>query len=198
MTQKQEEQEMRDILNKYNLNELLSIEDFCYACNYFKKYHHEWTLKLGTGIKSITVIPSVFGSRCFQINRYDGSFIDISFRISNIKKKNWKADFLSALRHLTQPYLNEYKSKNFKGFCDFSKDVVDIKDVHTDHYPLSFDKIAKEFILKESITKFENLTVEEKMINVLIDKNLAQRFIDYHNSVATYRLIKKELNIYFK
>ena len=68
----------RKMLNKYDLGDKVSIDDAEHL-TYLIAMHPEANEKIGVGIESFSVRTADYGTRCFWINRTDGTTIRFSF-----------------------------------------------------------------------------------------------------------------------
>lgn len=69
----------RNMLYKYDLGDKVTDED-AEILTYLVHMHPEATDKIGAGIDSFSVRTADYGTRCFWINRVDGSTEKFSFR----------------------------------------------------------------------------------------------------------------------
>ena len=69
----------RSILNKYDRGDKVSSKDAEYL-NDLLKMHPNSAEKVGPGIESFSVRTADFGTRCFWVNRVDGTTEKFSFR----------------------------------------------------------------------------------------------------------------------
>lgn len=69
----------RNMLYKYDLGDKVTYED-AEVLTYLVHMHPESTDKIGAGIDSFSVRTADYGTRCFWINRVDGTTEKFSFR----------------------------------------------------------------------------------------------------------------------
>lgn len=82
--------------------------------------------------------------------------------------------------------------------CENCKEKTD--KVATDHYPISYKQILDTFIASEKIeNNLLSLQVYETEDNELrlVDRDLAQRWLTFHDERASYRLLCKSCNSSF-
>ena len=72
-------QYFQDMLNGYQLGDKVSSEDTSVLRSLICM-HPDYKVKAGLGIASFSVRSADFGTRCFWINRVDGSTEKFSFR----------------------------------------------------------------------------------------------------------------------
>ena len=70
-----------------------------------------------------------------------------------------------------------------------------ITNIQTDHYPIPYKKIFNDFIEQENIN-LSNIDIYEDENNCIKirDKILSKKWLDYHDSIATYRLLCNSCN----
>ena len=69
----------RKMLNRYSLGDKVSSDDALVLTNLLSK-HPKASEKIGTGIESFSVRSADFGTRCFWVNRVDGTIEKFSFK----------------------------------------------------------------------------------------------------------------------
>jgi len=67
------------MLNSYNLGDKVSLQD-AKLLEELLKTHPEANEKIGAGVASFSIRSADFGTRCFWINRIDGTTEKFSFR----------------------------------------------------------------------------------------------------------------------
>lgn len=69
----------REMLNRYDLGDKISAQDTPVLAALLAM-HPESSEKIGAGIESFSVRSADFGTRCFWVNRTDGTTEKFSFR----------------------------------------------------------------------------------------------------------------------
>jgi len=69
----------QEILYRYDLGDKVSSKDFLVLSDLLR-LHPEALEKIGSGIESFSVRSADFGTRCFWVNRVDGTTEKFSFR----------------------------------------------------------------------------------------------------------------------
>ena len=72
---------LRDMLARYDLGDKVNAEDDLFLRSLLEN-HPDYVNKVGCGIASFSVRSADFGSRCFWINRTDGSTVKFSIHAS--------------------------------------------------------------------------------------------------------------------
>ncbi|MEM6411760.1 MAG: DCL family protein [Pseudomonadota bacterium] len=70
---------LREMLYKYDLGDMVTDED-AKILTHLVQMHPEAAEKIGAGIKSFSVRTAEYGTRCFWVNRVDGTTEKFSFR----------------------------------------------------------------------------------------------------------------------
>lgn len=201
------------ILNNAKINSLLEgeyKEDIIILIN----YHPEASNKIGAGIKEIRVerhtdkVTNKYPH--FHIYRVDGTNEDFSYKkcIRNIGTPTRRnripgnlIDIKNAARYEVRDFVYEFKLKAFgiKRYlkCPILNINTSRKTCHVDHIsPLTFDQLLFNFINKYNIDMNE-IKVKNKdgIIRELEDRDLAEMWINYHNTNAQLRVLHKAANL---
>jgi Protein of unknown function (DUF3223) len=200
MNKKELLEKCRNILYKYSNHPTISnIEDRNFVLQLFEQ-HPEWNLKKGVGIKSISVINGSFNTKCFQLNRIDGSSTDISFtkcisnptKISQVKK---------ACRSAIRPEIIKFRNENVIygiSFCGFTNEILYPDNTHIDHYDITFDEMFLLWSANKSIEqlyKLINKTKDNCFETYFTDKELIADFTKFHNQHCKLRAVSKFANL---
>jgi Protein of unknown function (DUF3223) len=203
-TDKELQEYAKVILYQDEVNSCLINENLEFMMAYFSYLHSEWVQKEGCGIANIRRIKdNVYGKyRAFKIERTDNSSTDISYIIANIKIKNIEKDFKQALRWIIEPQIVTFKkatfSKKSELRCPISNDIIKFNNCHADHFNPTFDEIILNFMNIYEISDLSKIVAPSRDNQIkaeLIDDIVAQRFFDYHKSVANLRLVSPTVNL---
>lgn len=167
----------REIL--YGSQEVVN-EDFEFMMGILSR-HSDADKKIGCGVKRMWSDrnPVYTHTRCFFIERLDGSVTDFSFT-SCITKAN---DFKAACRNAIRPQIKAFRVSN---------NVPD--DYHVDHDPESFNSILKRFVDIHGEGKVkENEDLEYGCF--LVDKDYEQKWCNFHEQEAKLRAITAKDNL---
>lgn len=199
MNKTQKTEKCREILYKYPVNEDISNdEDINFLLSIFEN-HSEWESKQGVGIKSISVIKNQF-NKCFQLNRIDGTFTDISFThsISNRSKTTEvKAACRTAIRELITIYRNENVIFGVT-LCPITGEVLTKENTHIDHYDLTFDSMFNLWVVKydfDFLFSKVNKTKDNCVITCFTDDSIIEDFINFHNQNTKLRAVSRKANL---
>lgn len=200
MTKKYKTDKCREILNKYSLNAIVSDEnDISFLLSIFKN-HNEWGQKKGVGIQSISIKMSNFKNRYFQLNRFDGTYTDISFPHC-INNKSKKADIIKACRNAIRSEIINYKNNSVVygvSTCPITGDVLNIENTHIDHYDLEFNPMFKKWFKKydeELLFSKINQTVDNSFETYFTDSLIIEDFKKFHNEHSKLRAVSKKANL---
>ena len=119
-------------------------------------------------------------------------------------EKQHKKDVISAFRNEShigtkkQFFINNTTIENhiYMGICNNCKKKT--KNITTDHYELPFKKILNNFIELNKINLCNIDVFENKDNEIRIkDKNLASKWLNYHDNKAHYRMLCGPCNSHF-
>lgn len=199
MTKKDKIETCRKILYKYDINTIVSNEDeFNYLMDMFQN-HQNWELKKGNGVESISVIASLYGTRCFQLNRFDKTTTDISFMVS-LSARTKLSDIKKAARHAIRPEIVRFREENtiYGTKCPINEEVLTPMNTHIDHYDKTFDEMFNDWMKDKDVDalfKKVNETEDNSMLTYFTDNKINQEFIDYHNKNCKLRAVSKTSNL---
>ena len=155
------------------------------------------------GVRSCMINPR---NRQFFILREDGSNTDFSYNkaITARKKEGYIKDILrAAIKDQTVSFKEDYFVNNAdsRGYVICAETGLKIKkkDAHIDHYPMQFDEIVKEWVNMNGISS-EDITLsrpkgDNNTVWDMKDDKLLSSFIDFHKSIATYRIVLNKVNL---
>lgn len=200
MNKKDKIERCRHILYKYNVGDTITdINDGYFLLSIFKN-HSEWETKKGIGIKSISIINNFFKTRCFQLNRIDGTSTDISFThsISNVSKIS---EIKKACRNAIRDEIVKFRNANVefgKTICHFSNEVLTSENTHIDHYDLSFDEMFSIWAASKDLHYLYskiNETQDNSFTTFFTDNAIINDFVNFHNENCKLRAVSKTANL---
>lgn len=196
---------IRNIRDGYLDGQRLSQDDFVFMFDLLQR-HEEPEIKIGCGVSYMYVKSNeVFKrNREFWLVREDGSETDFSFEIC-LKHETKLQKFKNACRTSVADIVMEFKKDFFHcvgetSICPVTGEQMTLRsNSHVDHAPPNtFDKIVQDFISLNGIdvNDIELLTAEDGRVrNEMVDKILESKFVDFHNRMATLRVISKSANL---
>ena len=168
--------------------------------------HHPWfDEKLGPGIRRVHIVKVLpYGHQGFDLERIDGSMVDISYRRC-LEAKSQRATFRSACRKVAVEMVKEAKDRFFAAggtTCPINGDAIDRDTCHADHEPpWTFEAIVTAFIQTdaidvETVTFVSDLRFEGARIveDIFADKELIRRFDAFHRERARLRIMSARAN----
>lgn len=199
MNKKQKTERCRGILYSYNLNEEINrLNDYDFLISIFEN-HSEWDLKKGVGIKSISVVKNKF-NKCFQINRVDGTFTDISF-VHSISQTSDISKIKKACRGAVRGEVLKYRNENvFFGVtkCPINGEFLTKENTHIDHYDITFNDMFELWFknqnLKNLVSKL-NDTKDNCVDTFFTDDSIINDFIIFHNENCKLRAVSSIANL---
>ena len=176
----------------FNNNELLELLEY-HPTKDIKKENIEYLVRVKGLYNKLILnykyknkdLETISYQECLKVlynkyNKEDNIIYDINQAFRNISDRGTKKDFK----------LNN--NNNICTNCNIKTDKLE-----TDHYPIPYKKILDDFIKDNNI----NLPkLKYKKINnfyYLDDKTLSNKFLNYHDKTAKYRLLCKSCNCHF-
>lgn len=155
------------------------------------------------GVRACQINPR---NRQFFILREDGTDTDFSY-YKCISGKSKESRIKETLRACVKYQSDGYKEKYFfenadrQGYVACAETGLKIRkrDSHIDHFPVQFDEIVKEWVDINGLRSEDIILVKPKKDNATFwpfeDQELLQSFLDYHQKVATYRIVLNKVNL---
>ena len=107
-----------------------------------------------------------------------------------INQYNKRQNIIQEFRESIVPQILEYKNNNvIPSICPLCNNSLIKPEV--DHFPLKFRDIVNDFMQINNIS-FDDIQVNNR--SKIIDRNILDKFSDYHKSVASYRIICHKCN----
>lgn len=199
------QQRIRAILYGYRDGENLCASDLGFMLDVLRR-HPDYEQKAGAGISHIFVKrnPTYTNTRCFWIGRIDGSQTDFSYNECLDETPHAKR-FVNACRVAIAPVVQEFKRRAFLAargplLCPYTGERLDFSNSHVDHQaPATFQALVESFV-SESSLDISAVTINGKAQDntyqdTFDDKELEQRWIEYHNANASLQLVSRLANL---
>lgn len=189
-------------LNSYDFGEVLNEEDTAdvKALLLENKTRKD---RIGCGIKEIRIGKVQFGTKCFQIIRNDLTIDNFSYVYCINGDLKPFTKFSHACRNAIHKDLHDVKQKYFgqnsikgKVKCQETGILSLWTELNVDHrQPNTLSIIIDRFIelYKIDLTTIKYETDKDNK-SLLADKDLENKFIDYHMEKANLRIVRKEKN----
>ena len=161
--------------------------------------HSDWELKKGVGISSISVVKNMF-NKCFQLNRLDGTFTDISFTHS-ITNRSKSYEVKKACRNAIRNCIVKFRNENViygVSVCPISGEILSKENTHIDHYDLTFDLMFNLWIVQQDFDYLFskiNETKDNCVLTCFTDVNITNDFIAFHNQNSKLRAVSINANL---
>jgi hypothetical protein len=170
--------------------------------------HPEFHDKIGCGIERFSVRNALYGTRCFEIVRTDGSATDFSFK-SCIEGKRpsdlsqavtaLRAEVAEDILQKKRAWFSEHGDSEGRVPCAITGMPITIDDAHADHAPpRSFGTLAIAFLVARGITpdaSFVTPPADNQYEPKVSDRALAEAWRDYHHKLAAIRIVAKGANL---
>ena len=199
MNKKQKTEKCREILYKYLVGSIVADEEEVQFLLSIFENHSEWDAKRGVGIKSISIAKNMY-NKCFQLNRVDGSFTDISFTHS-ITNRSKLIDVKKACRTAIRELVVKFRDDNVVygvSVCPITNEVLTKENTHIDHYDLTFDAMFNLWVVTHDfdylVSKL-NLTEDNSVVTCFTDADLVEDFVNFHNSKSKLRAVSIKANL---
>jgi hypothetical protein len=190
-------------LNSYEFGEILNKEDTADIIALLLENETRKD-KIGCGIKEIRIGKVQFGTKCFQIIRNDLTSENFSYVYCINGDLKPFTKFSHACRNAIHGDLHNVKQKYFdqnsikgKVKCQETGILSSWTELNVDHrQPNTLSVIIDRFIELHNIN-LNNIRYEtdENNKRVLADKDLENKFRDYHMKKANLRIVRKEKNL---
>jgi hypothetical protein len=197
----------KDMLARYADGDDISDEDSAQLDKLLER-HPEAAQKIGCGIKRFFRQRTEKGTSCFWLERTDGTKTEFSYPTClDAKGKSLYQEFAEACREAVQPDLIATKRDHFgkhaddegKVACDVTDQMIRFDESHLDHKkPMTFQVIVRTFIAANSIVPSREMLSEprdQQFSTTFVDHEMADKFREYHHSLAQLRVIKSRLNL---
>ena len=200
-TKKALTERIRSILYSYDSDSSLNEDDQRFMMDVFK-LHPSVDVKFGNGVKNINVRRNnVFKkNREFWILREDETETDISF-LECLTPTDHLKKFKNACRSAVKKEIIQFRITNLdhESLCPITGIKLTKENVHVDHTPPNtFDFIVNEFIRINGINpKSIKLTgdADREISDQFVDTVLSENFVNFHNSIASLRLVSSIANL---
>lgn len=170
--------------------------------------HPERDQKVDVGIRGFYVDMATMGTKCFWLQRIDGTKTDFSYPTCvRGTAPSVRSQAISALRRVVDRDIVIAKRRKFddlkdddgKVECPATGEALSWEDVHADHQqPMTFEVICTTFAASRKIG-LEDLPItygaDNQLTPALTDESLAEAFRQYHHSVAKIRIVSKRRNL---
>ena len=178
-----------------------SIDDHCFLVELFQR-HPSYEQKRGQGIVMIRVVLAMpYRTRCFEIERIDGTTTDISYLecLTPSTVFDW---FPAACRTAVVSQIQAAKDAAFGDAtyiaCPITGQRIDRRRAHVDHAPpWTFDAIVEAFIDQSviDIAQVAFVDVDGGTESKFADVELEEAFAEFHRKHATLRVVSRMANL---
>lgn len=175
----------------FNNNELLELLEY-HPTKDIKKENIEYLVRVKGLYNKLILnykyknkdLETISYQECLKVlynkyNKEDNIIYDINQAFRNISDRGTKKDF-------------KLNNNNICTNCNIKTDKLE-----TDHYPIPYKKILDDFIKDNNINLPKLKYKRINNIYYLDDKTLSNKFLNYHDKIAKYRLLCKSCNCHF-
>jgi hypothetical protein len=197
----------RAMLSRYSPGDRVSAEDCLHLAALLER-HHEYKLKVGTGVDHFSVMLTEHGTTCFRIERNDGSGTDFSFyQCVEGRAPSRKQEVSQAFREVVRielygirdNILAQNTDEDGLIACAATKERVSPNDTQIDHRPpMNFEVIVTTFLGGRGLSVDDvpiTSSRDDQVKPKITDNKLTEEFQLYHRRVATVDLVKTRVNL---
>lgn len=163
-------------------------------------FHDEWPEKSRPGVRAVATQTTVQGTRCFVLERIDGSQIDISFAhairclpTTRVRTPQALRDFRDAARRAIAHKTRAFRDSTFREglACPITGATLVAADTHVDHEPpLTFDVLLHDFCRSSGIDPLSvAIGSSGGTVAVIEDAAILAGWRAYHAEHAKLRLV---------
>jgi len=204
--QKQAREYFQGILYRYEIGIVIPDPDHSDLAALLVR-HPEASQKIGAGISYFTVMNAAQGTQCFCLHRADGTSTDFSMGSCITGKGPTRFQEVSqAFRAIVSPDIHSQRDTLFANHgsdgaieCAVSGKLITREQGHMDHRPpLTFQVIVRTFLVANNL-RVNDVQLSESSDNqfttTLEAPEIAEKFREYHSSVATLDFVAKSINL---
>ena len=141
--------------------------------------------------------PEFLSTKCFYLMQ-DRNWHLYSYRFAISGEISDSARFSRACRNAISDRLREFKKSRFKNRpvrCAITNEIVEWEECQIDHKaPLTFSVIVKSFVIANKIDISEMEYISEITKEQFADKNLVEKFDNFHKEMAVLRILSINQN----
>tara|TARA_B100001093_G_scaffold433587_1_gene430626 strand:- start:385 stop:1158 length:774 start_codon:yes stop_codon:yes gene_type:complete len=215
-TQKAAKDFFTKILYKYPKKAVIDDERDHLALMALIQNHPESQTKIGNGIASFYIDDAMMGTRCFHINRVDGSFTDFSLGSAITGRGDTLFDEIKeacreavrpAIRRAKEKYFKEYANEDGKIRCELSGELISRDEANCDHKDLlAFHNLVTTWVAGYELSKGIKITrdmlsppKDNQYITTFINQDAKENWVKYHhrlvNEKGSMRIVKQRENL---
>jgi hypothetical protein len=197
----------REMLHRWPVGEQIGEPDAT-QLGWLLERHPGFREKAGAGVAGFSVRDAIYGYRCFEIMRLDGSKTDFSFdkcvdgkdssaerRVVDAMRAEVAADILDAKR----AFFASKGDAEARVACPLTGTRVTFGEAHADHAPpRSFGTLARLFLSARKIEPSVTLLAphgDNQYEGRLADRALASEWRDFHHKEAAIRVVARRANL---
>lgn len=185
-TKKNIQGKIREIAKSNPIDARLGDIDTDFMLNVFR-HHPQFEDKCGDGFRGIIIRRDTYGNRCFNIERKNGTTVDISWHHALSPVTSQKKWFVAALREEVKGQVFSFKN-TCACICGICGGEI-CGNMHIDHI-IPFRELVAEFFGDEL-----HETVDYGEYSLLKDRNIASRWVEYHKMFALLQPTHAKCNL---
>ena len=194
------EDHYRQLLHRYDIGARIEEPDAT-QLYWLLERHPESDSKRGLGVDYFSVRNAMYGQRCFEIIRVDGTKTDFSFKTCITgRSPSALSEALSAMRAVVEDtkqlkwgLFRDSKEADGRVPCALSGRLLSLDEAIADHAPPNtFKSIAMSFLAERKIDPtagFVTPSKDNQYVPRLVDKIVAADWRNYYRKSAVVRVI---------
>jgi hypothetical protein len=197
----------RNMLHRNPVNGIIPDPDASELASLLER-HPEVADKIGSGISHFSVRNALYGTRCFEVVRTNGTSTDFSFKTCVDGTR--PSDLSEAVRALRAEVTEDILEKKREWFranadadgkvqCAISGRLISPEEAHADHAPpRTFGTLAVTFLAARRIIADASFVIppaDNQYQPTLSDRALANEWRSYHHDLAVIRIVARTVNL---
>lgn len=193
----------RRILYRYDVGVALPEPDATHIY-WLLERHPEAAAKIGAGVKVFSTRNALYGTRCFEVRRTDGSTTDFSIKpcldgkppsVFSEMSRALRSEAAEDTKQMKWHYFRESVHPEKKVPCALTGRLVSLDEAEIDHVPPNTFKALVERFLNENGIIPENALLTPSRDNQyapqLVDRALVERWRLFYRAHAAVRIVAR-------
>ncbi len=197
----------RSILYRFDIGQRIP-EPEATELEWLLERHSEAADKIGVGVEHFSIRDAIFGTRCFELVRTDGSKTDFSFKnCVDGRAPTPQAQIFDAMRAAVTSDILDKKRAWFithgdadgKVACAVTGTRISFEESHADHAPpRPFGTLAASFLRARGVTPDLSVVTpaaDNQYQPRLADPQFEKDWVSFHHDMAVIRVVAKGENL---
>lgn len=197
----------RELLHRHPLGARISVGTEREFLEALLDRHLESKAKKGPGVAGFRVSSAAYGTRCFSVERIDGTHTDFSFQAClDRKRKSPRQEVSQACREAVTEQVRRFRDQAFANSpgreikCPLSGLMVSREDAHVDHCPpQTFERLVDSWLDADRLTPPGYFMLTEpcdgQYVPRLFYEDMEASWRAFHEKHAVLRVVHKTANL---